>query len=386
MNYISDYLDNLLDDKKADMVFPSFQNVQVQDPLSKLIKWLHTDRGVGIKIKSEEDILIEDFLPVDNGQIIQLNLDNNKKDDPKELSLLRSNRRSPNFPTEQQKAILTELKKVPIYTVVNGNDEIILASPREQTNQSSLQWFYDQYYNWFIWKEDHGPITVGLFFSNKQDAESYLHEICLKDPRGAQNLGLNVKSTALDTFYYLNRTSNPRVQVRMISDLQELDELLRIHINKNFSLIHPKQKYGKNWFKGTPIYILRTDDVNQNTESANKKLIFFSKKDIEKILEVYKDNKKSNINKPSVEIYNLENYLLDLEKSSLEAIKKVNFFPPYRSYKTISENIEYKNAEPSENKKIKKIFVEKIKSIQRFSKGVIWLITSDTLPSEENSW
>ena len=63
MNYISDYLDNLLDDKRADMVFPSFQNVQVQDPLSKLIKWLNTDRGVGIKIKSEEDILIEDFLP-----------------------------------------------------------------------------------------------------------------------------------------------------------------------------------------------------------------------------------------------------------------------------------------------------------------------------------
>lgn len=327
MNYISDYLDNLLDDKRADMVFPSFQNVQVQDPLSKLIKWLNTDRGVGIKIKSEEDILIEDFLPANNSQIIQLNLDNNKKDDPKELSLLRSNRRSPHFPTEQQKAILTELKKVPIYTVVNGNDEIILASPREDTNKSSVQWFYDQYYNWFIWKEDHGPITVGLFFSNKQDAESYLHEICLKDPRGAQNLGLSVKTTALDTFYYLNRTSNPRVQVRMISDLQELDELLRIHINKHFSLIHPKQKYGKNWFKGTPIYILRTDDINENKESGNKKLIFFSKKDIEKVLEVYKNNKKANINEPNIEIYNLENYLLDLEKSSLSAIKKSSFFP-----------------------------------------------------------
>ena len=386
MNYISDYLDNLLDDKRADMVFPSFQNVQVQDPLSKLIKWLNTDRGVGIKIKSEEYILIEDFLPANNSQIIQLNLDNNKKDDPKELSLLRSNRRSPNFPTEQQKAILTELKKVPIYTVVNGNDEIILASPREDTNKSSVQWFYDQYYNWFIWKEDHGPITVGLFFSNKQDAESYLHEICLKDPRGAQNLGLSVKTTALDTFYYLNRTSNPRVQVRMISDLQELDELLRIHINKHFSLIHPKQKYGKNWFKGTPIYILRTDDINENKESGNKKLIFFSKKDIEKVLEVYKNNKKANINEPNIEIYNLENYLLDLEKSSLSAIKKSSFFPPYKSYKTISEDLEYRNSESSENKKIKKIFVEKMKSAQRFCKGVIWLVTSDTLPSEENSW
>ena len=29
---------------------------------------------------------------------------------------------------------------------------------------------------------------------------------------------------------------------------------------------------------------------------------------------------------------------------------------------------------------------EKIKSVQRFCKGVIWLLTSDTLPTEENSW
>src|SRR6056300_571242 len=386
MDYILDYLNDLSNNQKTSYIFSSFQNIQVQDPLSKLINWLNTERGAGIKIKSEEDILVEDFLYKNKSQIIQLNLDD-KKNIPKEkTSLLSTNRRNPSFPTGQQKAILTELKKVPIYTVVNGNDEIILASPREDTNKSSVQWFYDQYYNWFIWKEDEGPITVGLFFSNKQDAESYLHEICLKDPRGAQNLGLSVKTTALDTFYYLNRTSNPRVQVRMISDLQELDELLRIHINKHFSLIHPKQKYGKNWFKGTPIYILRTDDINENKESGNKKLIFFSKKDIEKVLEVYKNNKKANINEPNIEIYNLENYLLDLEKSSLSAIKKSSFFPPYKSYKTISEDLEYRNSESSENKKIKKIFVEKMKSAQRFCKGVIWLVNSDTLPSEENSW
>jgi hypothetical protein len=27
-----------------------------------------------------------------------------------------------------------------------------------------------------------------------------------------------------------------------------------------------------------------------------------------------------------------------------------------------------------------------LKSLERFYKGVIWLFTSDTLPSEENSW
>ena len=88
--------------------------------------------------------------------------------------------------------------------------------------------------------------------------------VCLKDPRGAQNLGLSVKSTGLDTFYYLNRTSNPQVQLRMISDLEELDLLLRIHIKRHLSFVNPKQKYGKNWFKGTPIYILRGDEISRN--------------------------------------------------------------------------------------------------------------------------
>ena len=382
MNYILDYFSNLTDNKHPNLVFSSFQNVQLQDPLSKLIKWLNTDRGVGIKIKGEEDILIEDYLYTEDNKVIQLNIDEQKNDNQKQLSIFTTNRRNPSFPTEQQKTILTELKRVPVYTVVNGNNEIILASPREETNKNSLQWFYNQYYNWFIWKNDEGPITVGLFFSNKEDAESYLHEVCLKDPRGAQNSGLSIQSTGLDTFYYLNRTSNPRVQLRMISNLEELDLLLRINIKKKLSLINPKQKYGKNWFKGTPIYILRTDQI---ISKENKKLVFFSRKDVDKVLEIY-SNKGLDTKEHTVEIYNLENYLLDLEKVSPEVIKKTKFFPPYASYKKISETIIEDNLNQQKNKTIKRILSEKIKSAQRFYKGVIWLVTSDTLPSEENSW
>ena len=382
MNYILDYFSNLTDNKHPNLVFSSFQNVQLQDPLSKLIKWLNTDRGVGIKIKGEEDILIEDYLYTEDNKVIQLNIDEQKNENQKQLSIFTKNRRNPSFPTEQQKTILTELKRVPVYTVVNGNNEIILASPREETNKNSLQWFYNQYYNWFIWKNDEGPITVGLFFSNKEDAESYLHEVCLKDPRGAQNSGLSIQSTGLDTFYYLNRTSNPRVQLRMISNLEELDLLLRINIKKKLSLINPKQKYGKNWFKGTPIYILRTDQI---ISKENKKLVFFSRKDVDKVLEIY-SNKKLDTKEHTVEIYNLENYLLDLEKVSPEVIKKTKFFPPYSSYKKISENIIEDNLNQQKNKTIKRMLSEKVKSAQRFYKGVIWLVTSDTLPSEENCW
>ena len=147
MNYILDYFSNLTDNKHPNLVFSSFQNVQLQDPLSKLIKWLNTDRGVGIKIKGEEDILIEDYLYTEDNKVIQLNIDEQKNENQKQLSIFTKNRRNPSFPTEQQKTILTELKRVPVYTVVNGNNEIILASPREETNKNSLQWFYNQYYN-----------------------------------------------------------------------------------------------------------------------------------------------------------------------------------------------------------------------------------------------
>jgi len=67
-------------------------------------------------------------------------------------------------------------------------------------------------------------------------------------------------------------------------------------------------------------------------------------------------------------------------------IQKIRFFPPYTSYREFDKNMEKQITELSENKKIKKILVEKVKSLQRFCKGVIWLVTSDTLPSEENSW
>jgi hypothetical protein len=394
MDYILDYLDNLVDRKNQNLVFSSFQNVQLQDPLSKLLKWLNTEKRTAIRIKSEEDILVDDFLYTNNNQIIELNLDKKEAISTGQLSIFKTNRRNPDFPTEQQKSILTELKKVPVYTVVNGNNEIILASPREDGNSNSFQWFYEQYHNWFIWKKDEGPVTVGLFFSNKEDAESYLHEICLKDPRGAQNFGLSVKITGLDTFYYLNRTSSPKTQVRIISDLEELDSLLKVHIKKNINIVNPKQKYGRNWFKGTPIYILRTDDINNSNNKKevrktqiNKKLIFFNKKDIDRVLTASKNNnKKLDVKEPNVEIYNLENYLLDLEKSSPEIIQRINFFPPYISYKDISEKNIDVGEEITANKQIKRAVNEKIKSVQRFCKGVIWLLTSDTLPSEENSW
>ena len=100
MNYIHDYLDTLSKNRDLDVIFHSFKNVQIQDPLSKLIKWLNTEKRTGIKIKSEEDILIEDFLYANKNKTIQLNLDDKKSISQETISLFKTNRRNPNFPTK----------------------------------------------------------------------------------------------------------------------------------------------------------------------------------------------------------------------------------------------------------------------------------------------
>ena len=143
MNYILDYLNNLLETKQTNLVFSSFQNIQTQDPLSKLIKCLNTEKRGAIKIKSEEDILIDDFLYTNNSSIIQLNLDHQEnvhknKDD---FTVFKTSRRNPSFPTEIQKIILTELKKV----IVNEDLKIDIDSD-ELKNCVRFQEAIDRHY------------------------------------------------------------------------------------------------------------------------------------------------------------------------------------------------------------------------------------------------
>ena len=307
-----------------------------------------------------------------------------------------SNKRSPNFPTKDQKSLLSKLKQIPVYAVVNKQNEIVTASTRDYKSSHSLQWIQNKYNEIFFWEYDEGSISINLFFMNKEDAASYLHEICKREPKEAENLGLKIKTIGLDVFYKLNRTSAPKTQSRLVGDLKEIDSVITKYSLESMCAMHPKQKYSKDWFQGNPIYIikfyknLRDKTINQYSfqDSYEKKLIFFNKEDAIKAWKVFLI-KKSQLSLniiPSIEIYNLESFLLDIENTSENSLE-LTFVPPYKSY------VELK----SQNNK--KLFIKQnlseecvyktklqLKSLQRFYKGLIWLFTSDTLPSEENSW
>jgi hypothetical protein len=371
---------------------------ETQDPVPSFIDKLSVGEDLKIKIQSNTDnVFIQNRKKFDT-LTLPYGENNQSFSLPKfeRCFSIFSNKRSPNFPTKEQKTLLSKLKQVPVYTVVNNQNEVVSASTREYKNSNSLQWIQNKYNDLFFWEYDEGSITLNLFFMNKEDAASYLHEICKREPREAETLGLKVKTIGLDVFYKLNRTSAPRVQSRLVGDLKEIGLILTKYLSEPTCRIHPKQKYSKDWFQGNPIYSLKFHKNSKDKEltpysfqdSYEKKLIFFSKEDA---IRAWKSFllKKSHLSlntQPNIEIYNLENFLLDLENSA-EHLLELAFIPPYKSYIDLkseeNQKIPVRSNLHEEYAYKTKLY---LKDLQRFYKGIIWLFTSDTLPSEENSW
>jgi hypothetical protein len=371
---------------------------ETQDPVPSFIDKLSAGEDLKIKIQSNTDnVFIQNRKKFDT-LTLPYGESNQNFSIPKfeRCFSIFSNKRSPNFPTKEQKTLLSKLKQVPVYTVVNNQNEVISSSTREYKHSNSLQWLQNKYNDLFFWEYDEGSITLNLFFMNKEDAASYLHEICKREPKEAETLGLKVKTIGLDVFYKLNRTSAPRIQSRLVGDLEEISLILTKYLSEPTCRVHPKQKYSKDWFQGNPIYALRFHKSSKDKEltpysfqgSYEKKLIFFSKEDAMRAWKSFL-LKKSHLSlntQPSIEIYNLENFLLDLENSA-EHLLELAFIPPYKSYIDLkseeNQKIPFRSSLHEEYAYKTKLY---LKDLQRFYKGIIWLFTSDTLPSEENSW
>jgi hypothetical protein len=403
-------MNNILEQINSIFFKPSAQIIAIQtnqDPVSKLLSSIYSYRGIEVNIKSKDDVFIEDFFQKQKKNSVSVNIDEDLKlfSKPNRMPNFFTNQRQAEFPTQQQKAIISKLKKVPIYTIVNGYNEIVIASPRSMPPKNSIELLYDKYYDNFLWKEDNGSVSLGLFFVNKEDAETYLQEICKKDPKGSEDIGLNVKMVGLDTFYELNRTSKPRMQAKLVADLEEIDSLLNDYSKKSVLHFHPKQKYRKQWFQGNPIYLIKVNEKINSLDKKNctlskydfadsaynnKKVLLFKRNDAYKVWELYRSkNEELNLpDKPLLEIYNLENYLLDLEKGDISLTEQTIFIPSYDSYLYSKQLVQKSKIEKetSIQEKMDTHVNTFVKSVQRFYKGIIWLVTSDTLPAEDNSW
>jgi hypothetical protein len=379
---------------------------QIVDPIIKLLEDIRLRRSK-VTIPNAEDLIPSLY----NDRTIKKSIlreviigDSSPNfETPKRLPTVFQNLRSPDFPTAQQKIILNRLEKVPVYVVVNNSQEIVMAAPRKNQYDNFFDWLYTKYYNLCVWTEDDGPISIALFFLNKEDATLYLQEIGKNDQKATEKTSLHVQLTSLDTFYKLNRTSSPGNQAKLVADLEEIYNVVSDYIPKQLHSINPKQKYSKTVYQGNPIYIIRPTvekkwykknivdykltDRSDNTYTRN---IFFKLEDAYLAWDKFCDDNKTKRLQlvPNIEVYNLESYLLDLEYSNMDVVNDHYFVGTHSSLTDLEQELTIvaNKEEPILTKKVAQFVSKSSKKLIEFAKGMLWVFTSDTLPTEDSGW
>jgi hypothetical protein len=278
---------------------------------------------------------------------------------PKHWNRLWKNQRTVDFPSSLQLSVLNKLQHnhLPVFTVANGLRQIIIAEPAEELNldnnfaSSLYQWYYDR----FIWEQDNSIIHEGWFFISPQDAEEYKEYIRIKYPRSANLNQLKILCTGIDFYYQLNRISPPRTQFRLFPDLVEVGELLKNAKHRKDLTFDSRQKYGKDFFQGQPIYFIEPV-ICKKLHSNNRAVVnyhyqtpfdsfkqkypavFFNKRVAimawEKFRTMMPDYKLPKY--PKLRVYNLEDFIKDHESDELINQQKFLLVPSEESYKRIN--------------------------------------------------
>jgi len=202
---------------------------------------------------------------------------------------------STRFYGKQSKQIQESLQHIPVYTVLNGQGEIVLATSTD-TSATSTQTFNQTIYNLC---GSFDPLSerntkLGLFFMTKKDADIYLNEIAKLDTQGTKMLGLSIHCFGLDFAYRVMREYHPNIDFRFIPDFSEVQAVLTKQTTKNSNFVFeddqqqlrlrrrpiniipivsslnkrlsPFSSFIENadYFKGVPIYIVNVNDVPSN--------------------------------------------------------------------------------------------------------------------------
>ena len=202
---------------------------------------------------------------------------------------------STRFYSQKSKGLQAALQAVPVYTILNGQGEIVLANSTDKLKSQSpdLQSSLYQFCGSFdpIIERD---MQLGLFFLSRNDAEVYLQEIAKMDTQGTKMLGLSIHCFGLDFAYRVMREYHPQIDFRFIPNLQSVQSFLKPANISNSNLIFdesqqqlrfrrrprtvlPVFKQLNNWFspissflakseyfKGVPIFVVQVNDNSTN--------------------------------------------------------------------------------------------------------------------------
>ena len=206
---------------------------------------------------------------------------------------------SNNFYTKSTQSIQSALQKIPVFTIINGNGEIVLNKPSKDLSSKTFKTIFKEKLYDFCGDFDQTiekRQQFGLFFMSRGDAETYLKAIAQSDIDGTQTVGLSINCIGLDSAYKITRENHPGIDFRFVPDLEEMQSLLSKYIKKGDIIVENEQqqvnfqrrtanllpfldKLGfrvsqsvsassfaqrNEYFKGVPIYIVQVQQTPRN--------------------------------------------------------------------------------------------------------------------------
>ena len=193
---------------------------------------------------------------------------------------------------ELQKA----LANIPVFVILNGNNEIVLNNPGNVLGSKTFKSYTNELLYKFCGAFDPQVETrqqLGLFFFDRADAETYLTEVAKADIDTTQLLGVSLHCISLESAYKITREDHPGIDFRFVPNMSETKNLLTKHITdpnlifddgqqqlrfrrrtvnlfpylgKVGSLLSPTSSFlqRNEYFKGVPVYVVQTMATPRN--------------------------------------------------------------------------------------------------------------------------
>lgn len=315
------------------------------------------------------------------------------------------NNKKDNLFNKKQINFINILKRnnFPLFVIANSFNQMVVTEPSEElVIPSNLidtisKWYYD-----YCTDKYNSKIYEGWFFVNPYDAIEYKNYIESKYIRSSKQHGLNMITTGLDLYYRLSRQATSRMHFRLLPDLIEISKLVKYKTYRKDLIFHPKQKYGKSYFQGQPIYLIQATNslgskknntgridyfysISNNSLSKKYSPVFFSK---EVALTAWSNFRKQMPllklpNRPILIVYNLEDFLKDYENNiDIPFINKhLLLVPGKEGYQEINKN---STMLINQNvlKRVYSYFYPYLLKGHLWTKRAIWSLTSRQPPSQ----
>nr|YP_010471153.1 hypothetical protein N4M48_pgp039 [Synarthrophyton patena]UVF62982.1 hypothetical protein [Synarthrophyton patena] len=227
-----------------------------------------------------------------------------------------------------------QINNLPLFIVTNHLNQMIVAELPKESKTS------------FIFKKlDLKSYYQAWFFINYQDAEEYLQYIKNQYEIIDANNQLRIFICNLETFYKLSNKCINTVQFRLVPDLHEIGELVNTYSSYRNIIFNKAQNYGKDYFQGQPIYILKNDNYYYQVNELNNKIkyqpVFMTYKTAVSSYKhlVKKQNNSKSLKPPKLMVYNLEEFLEKQVASFNKSNMPFLLIPSKSSYKLVKSGL-----------------------------------------------